>query len=190
MSDNTTTVITEKDYCIQPVWVLASSFPSLIVLVVALLFTFIASYGSQKADAFTDWFMFIFYAVIVPFNFFMNILNRHNFHYSVEDKFINLKQGLISKQNRQFPYGVIQNIILKRGLTDQLFGLASVSIENAAESGGATMISGKQARNAVPVLGFFGNTVKIPGLKLQEAEMLKNLILEKVKANPIHDLGL
>lgn len=44
--------------------------------------------------------------------------------------------------------------------------------------------SGKSRYEA---LGFVGNKIHIPGLKKDDAEALKAIILQKVKENPIED---
>ncbi len=47
-------------------------------------------------------------------------------------------------------------------------------------------ISSRQ-RTRIEVVGFYANTVCIPGLNKADAEALKNLILDKMKENPIDD---
>ncbi len=82
------------------------------------------------------------------------------------------------------PYGVIQNVFIKQDLFDRIFGLATLRIENASQAGGARDIRIRQGQEN---LGASGNKVNIPGLKKQNAEELKNLILKKIKENPIED---
>jgi len=81
------------------------------------------------------------------------------------------------------PYGVIQNIIVKQDLFDRIFGLASLIIENASESGGAFELQNQQ----VETVGFYGNKVTIHGLTKTNAEILKSIILQKMKENPTED---
>ena len=96
--------------------------------------------------------------IIVP------ILQRAPFHYATEENFLTVKQGILSKQQRHIPYGVIQNLFVEQDLFDRFFGLASLTIENASQS-----------------------NVNIPGLTEEDAETLKEIILQKMKDNPIKD---
>ena len=102
----------------------------------------------------------------------------------------------MSKQERHIPYGVIQNIYVKQDLLDRLFGLASLAIENASQGAGSqdgntTKIFGmtfsNQRRQQTEIVGFRGNKVSVPGLTKQNAEVLKGIVLQKMKENPIED---
>lgn len=194
--------ITENDYPIEPIWALKSTLPSLLGL--PITFFWIFSMGvmgflkSNKESGQVVSFMFylgfflLFIVLPIPLHFFINILRRKNFHYSLDDKFLNLHQGILSKQNRQLPYGVIQNVIVQRGILDRIFNLSSLQIENASSAGGA--YSFQNARNQQTsrneMLGFQENLIKIPGLSVQNAEILKGLILERIKTNPIEEMGM
>jgi uncharacterized membrane protein YdbT with pleckstrin-like domain len=131
------------------------------------------------------------------FRVIVTIFKRANFHYSLEEKFLTLKQGILSKQERHIPYGVIQNLLVKQDLFDRIFNLASLTIENAAQGAGyltsprqekvfGIRISRRQQQQA-EIVGFSGNRVSIPGLTKINAEALKRLVLEKMKENPIED---
>jgi membrane protein YdbS with pleckstrin-like domain len=110
-----------------------------------------------------------------------------------------LHQGILSKQQRNIPYGVIQNIFVHQRLVDRIFGLASLSIENASQGGGnqnsnntkafGITISNQQTkkRGELEMPGFNGNKISIPGLTKQNAEALRELILQKMKDNPVED---
>lgn len=112
------------------------------------------------------------------------ILRRATFHYSIEDKFLTLRQGVFSKEQRHIPYGVIQTVFLKQDLFDRILGLASLSIEDASQGAGALAAPRQQK---VEMVGFSGNKVCIPGLTKAHAEILKGIILQKMKENPIED---
>jgi hypothetical protein len=83
---------------------------------------------------------------------------------------------------------MIQNIIVKQDWFDRLFGLATLSVENAALGPvNAMRLSAAQSRRQNDVVGSSGNKVNIPGLKKAEAEFLKLVILQRMKENPIED---
>lgn len=162
-------VVTEKNYPIQLTWVFKSFIGTAVVLVIFFMF------GPGQV-------YFWYYLVTSLIYFFILLLRRRNFHYTIDDKFINLEQGILSKSQRHIPYGVVQNIFIKQDLFDRALGLASLSIENAAQGGSNTGNYGKDQGRSV---GFEGNKVSIPGLNKEDAEVLKNIVLQKMKDNPV-----
>ena len=173
-------IISEKDYPIQGAWV----FKSIVSLVIALIF-FSARWLSLSGDKTVETYLYLLIVLIVaistPIYLINTMLSRTNFHYAVEENFLTLNQGILSKQQRHIPYGVIQNIFAKQDLLDRIFGLASLTIENASQ------VSDAQKRRQSREVGFSGNRVNIPGLKKIDAETLKDLILKKMKENPTDD---
>jgi uncharacterized membrane protein YdbT with pleckstrin-like domain len=186
---------TDKNYPIEPIWVLKSTLVSLIFLpfaVVILTFIFWSQFqsilhgvmpsesGSIKGLVFS-----IFFILSVPLQFVANIIRRATFHYHFGDKFLNLHQGVINRQNRQLHYGVIQNVLVTRGLLDRLFGLSTLVIQNATQSSEQDVKA-----HALGHAGFFGNTIQIPGLSKENAEEIKHVILKKIKDSPTVELGM
>ena len=117
------------------------------------------------------------------------LLQKVNFHFSVEEKSLVLTQGVINKQQRFVPYSVIQNLLITRDLADMALGWATLIIENASGAAGNTTYRGRYSRvqitNMVVVgLGSMGNRISIPGLKLSDAEDLRNVLLQKMKESP------
>lgn len=183
-------VITEKNYPIEAKWIFKSVWGSVFIL----LFLISAFFFELATGKFS--FYDIIYLAIVPINLIIISLRRANFHYSIDDKFMTLHQGILSKQQRNIPYGVIQNIFVKQDLFDRIFDIASLTIENAsqrADSQGAgtrkifgmTVSNGR--RQQTDMIGFSGNKISIPGLSKQNAETLKGIVLQKMKDNPIED---
>jgi uncharacterized membrane protein YdbT with pleckstrin-like domain len=164
-------VINEKRYPITMLWVWKSPLIFLLINAIFLLF------GSIN----------IFFVLAMVILIIINPLIRMNFHYSLEDKFLLVKQGVISKKERHLPYGVIQNIFLKQDLFDRLFKIATLRIENAKNSGDRKSGSFRMTSKNDDSLGVSGNKINLPGLKKQDAEELKNIILQKIKDNPIVD---
>lgn len=96
-----------------------------------------------------------------------------------------VNQGVFSKQQRNVPYGVIQNLFVKQDLLDRLLGLSSLSIENASAGAGADQAS--SPKKQMDMVGFSGNKISIPGLLTRDAEALKSVVLQKMKEHPIDD---
>lgn len=169
-------ILTERDFPIQFVWLYKSLISSLFIV----LLTFgMASIG------YINYFLIAFVAY-APIAFLVSWLARNNFHFALEDKFLLLKQGILSKQERNVPYGVIQHIFVKQDLFDRIFGLASLTVENATKSIADIQMQ-KTQKAPIESIGFVGNAVVIPGLNKDHAEALKMKILEQMKNNPIHE---
>lgn len=175
--------ITEKIYPIATVWIFKSPLIMTLISIVAFIFGY----------------YFPVFLFMIPVLLVANPLTRRNFHFSVGNKFLEIKQGILSKGERHLPYGVIQNVLVKQDIFDRIFRIASLSIENASQGAGSAppekkflgMTLGtknyKQPWYTEGFLGYGGNKVNIPGLKKQDAEALKEVILQKVKENPIED---
>src|SRR5258708_3877367 len=119
------TIFSEKDYPIQTVWIFKSVVGLIIALVILVFFLFLGVYS---------WYL-MYVLIATPIYIVVTTLRKNNFHYALEEKFLTIKQGVISKQERHIPYGVIQNIFVKQDLLDRLFGITSVTIENASAGG-------------------------------------------------------
>ncbi len=194
-------IITEKNYPIQGLWLLKSILRSLLYLIILMLYFWLSRFSERKDSEISLYISLIFIFATI-FQSVITILCRATFHYSIEGQFLTLRQGILSKQERHIPYGVIQNIFVKQDLFDRIFGLASLIVENASQGAGAFTTPqeqkvfglriGNQQQQQIEIIGFeiigfSGNKVIIPGLKKQNAETLKEIILQKIKENPIED---
>ncbi len=180
---DTKEIVSEKNYPITTIWVFKSPLIMALISGVAFLFGY----------------YFPLFLILIPILLVINPLTRRNFHFSIGDKFLDVKQGILSKGERHIPYGTIQNVLVKQDIFDRIFKIASLTVENASQGAGATAPERKflglslgtknykQPWYAPGLLGYSGNQVNIPGLKKQHAEELKEVILQKVKDNPIED---
>jgi membrane protein YdbS with pleckstrin-like domain len=173
--------ITEKKYPIQIIWIIQS------VLVYALVIGYLAI-GRDSVEDFL--FTIGYYCIYIGFHVGYIILRRRSFHYIIGKSYIEVRQGVFSKQQRHIPVGVIQNVFVKQGVLDRIFGLATLTVENAAQSGkksGGKFGWMRSSNASTQTLGFDSNggSVAIPGLKKQHAEELKMIILQRMKENPV-----
>lgn len=183
--------ITEKIYPIEIIWVLKALLKYGLILIFLIPAFFIQSRKDTELVVNLILYIVFFIGLVI-----YAALRRATFHYFVEDKFLTLKQGILSRQQRHIPYGVIQNIFVKQDIFDRVFGLASLVLENASMGAGSqvegvTKIFGfkvkSREKQRVEMVGFSGNKVSIPGLKKENAEALKGILLAKMKENPIED---
>ncbi len=178
-------IATEKEYPITRLWIFKTFIIIIFVSIIAIFFGY--------------WFPYLI--AMIPVSLIINALIRANFHYSTDDKFFVVRQGVISKKQHNLPYGVIQNIFVKQDLFDRIFGLATLRIENASDGGGKGILGGKKEydwgdvfaivsktnQNQDAGVGSYGNRINIPGMSKISAETLKGIVLQKMKENPSSD---
>jgi uncharacterized membrane protein YdbT with pleckstrin-like domain len=142
-------IITEKKYPIQTRWVIKNLIVTIPVFSVGVILVFSYIFRLFKPLMFKplndqlDFVSLLKYYLLATISLLILATismywRLKNYHYSVEEKFLLIKQGVISKQQRHIPYGVIQNILLKQDLLDQIINTASLTIENASQGSGNT----------------------------------------------------
>lgn len=195
--------ISEKNLPVSFLWVIKRTLPSLWYILYALFFYFLLilipyqkpeEIGNPQLAYIGLTTLILAFLLLIPFTFIMNLLNKHHFHFSFDNQFITIQQGILSKYNRQIHYGVIQNIVLKQEFSDRLFKLATIVIQNAAEIGGTYDIKTfwhmvwNSRKNAS--IGFSSNEIIIPGLSIEHARYLQSYLLERIKNNKIQEMGI
>lgn len=188
--------ITETNYPIKNAWLIKQSLPIILYFffIVPFISLFPAIYLSKLFNI--HGLMFFVILVLIPIFilaviFFLVIyivnLQRKNFHFQLTDKFINVEQGVLSKQKRFLPYSVIQNVSIDQDFIDRILKIANLVVENASSGGGiGNLFMVKRGGNVRP-LGFSGSKINILGLDPKDAEALKLLVLQKVKENPANN---
>lgn len=187
-------MITEKNYPIQIVWRMRHLVIPVVLLIALIIFGLFFLIRDNDIITITSLAYPIGFLIFSAVFFFLWVVS---FQFSIEDKHITLKQGILSKRERHIPYGTIQNLLIEQDILDRILGLASLTIENASQGAGNTnKINGpkflgisifKQSQKDEGTVGFTGNKVSIPGLNKLDAEKLKEIILRKMKENPIED---
>lgn len=171
-----------NNYPVQFRWVWKSISGYIIVLLIIVLLNLSGNEGKDDVANLTIYF------IIALFIFIKTVLQRNAFKYEIGESFISFKQGIFSRRERHIPYGVIQNLIIKQDLFDRIFKLASLRLENASQGGGKVVKVNKYSqRRKSETVGVDGGKVLIPGLDMNEAEELKELILQRMRENPIDD---
>jgi len=176
--------VTEKDYPVESSWILkipvsfsiVTVFICIFMGVILLPISFTTSEGGL-VFLITIGIILVTMISIGLLSTVIAFLSRDNFHYSVENEFVIFHQGILSKQQKNLPYGVIQDVIVNQDIADRLFGLASLIIENASFGGG--QVYGR--KQAAALIGFVGNVAVIPGLTVENAEKLKGIFLSKMR---------
>lgn len=184
--------VNEKRYPIETVSVIKSAVTPILPIVVMSLVMALGIF--LDAHSFEVTLYFVLAVLFLPFNIIYFFVWRNSFTYALNEQFMTLGQGILSRQQRNIPYGVLQNILIKQDLMDRLLGLGTLVVENAAQNGAApdsaVTIFGMRVQpngKEVEVAGFSGNRVMIPGLKLENAQTFRDAILKKMKEHPLHD---
>ncbi len=182
-----TSPINNATYPVQKRWLFKQVLMSLPIFFVMIVFVVF-----QQEDAF----VFLVLGMIIVgggINILIAALRVSCFSYDLDEKFLNIRQGVLSKQERHIPYGVIQEITIGQGIADRVLGLAAISITNASQSGSYNDAYGNSTtvwhgipistrrKQSMELLGFRGNLVHIPGLLPAHAEELKTALLAKMK---------
>ena len=184
---------------IKNTYVVKKLFGSCIGLIFTLSIALIL--WSINVDYLFSFSVYLVIAIIVfPISFFTVVLRLMTFSYDLGADYINIRQGIISRQERHVPYSVIQNVIVKQDLLDRLFGLSTIVIENASMGG---MVMPQSRGNGYAGAsstryqygdfpGMSGNMLIIPGLARMDAIKLRDLVLKEteksIKANTTNQL--
>lgn len=186
----------ENIFPIQPIWALRNVFYTILGMPLPLLFIWFAFGTSVNGK---DWgkpvgylLMFIVFTVVsLPLNFIYTILRMLTFHYLLEESNFIIKEGVIYKQNRTIPYSSIQTVSVHQGLFERIAHLATLQIENASDGGGQYLqLNYKQQRSIEGTIGSYGNIVTLPGLHQDDAQKLKEMLLNKIKNTSTVELGI
>ena len=106
---------------------------------------------------------FLLYLLLRPIYL---ILWVKNYRFAFTTEYIFMHAGIIAKSEKHIPYNTVQDVIVNQSIFERLFGLARVTIQNAAGGG-----------------GLVGGGMTIPGQTLERAnklaEVVKSIALSK-----------
>jgi uncharacterized membrane protein YdbT with pleckstrin-like domain len=98
--------------------------------------------------------------------------------------YILLRTGVISRSENHLPYKSIQNIINKQSLTERICGLATVVVQNAAQTA-------VQIGNRTSSVGVNISMIGQPKDKAEELNQILNDIISKISSqNSSVSMGL
>jgi putative membrane protein len=168
-----------KNYPIQSAWIAQSVIAYLFssVFVSGFITLYIAIPGKNSTQSITDslgisptvvWFWA--FVVIFIFHIVYMFIWKSVYYFEFLPEYILMRTGVISRSEVHVPYRAVQDVNVKQGIVERMFGLATVSIENAA----APQMVGKK---------IVGSGVAIPGQSLEKAnhiaEIVRNVTLTK-----------
>ena len=120
-----------------------------LVILIGLMRTLIdiLNHGNQTSHVGT--YIVIVILALLLLSIVMVIVQRSNYYFIFTTDFVLYRTGFISIQERHVPYSKIQDVTVSRGLIDMIFGIWTVTIENAAQ-----MQVGRYSQNSkVAIMG-------------------------------------
>lgn len=137
---SSTNNVSSETFPIDPKWLISSVISSLfttIVLVAFFGFQFFSGVSSMTGDISILLGVIVIFFVIFGLQVGGTLLWKANFSWVFTPDFLEVRTGIISKREAHMPYSSIQDVLIKQSLIERLFGLCTVTIQNAvAVSGG------------------------------------------------------
>ena len=121
------------------------------------------------------------FVVMTIWNIISLFLWRKNYKFNFTDHNIYYREGVIGISEKNMPYSSIQDVTVRQGVLDRVFGLGKVVIENAAQQ---SIMAGRGQQ--IPV--FTG--VMIVGVSIEDANKITNILKETVLINHHSNNGL
>lgn len=101
------------------------------------------------------------------------VLWKGSYRFAFTPEFIQMHAGVISVSDRHLPYKSVQDVAVNQSLLERLFGLATVKIENAAQTTIKTRYGAQTMNIGISLVG------QTPASAGAIAEELKKVILSK-----------
>ncbi len=162
--------ISSITYPISPRWLISiiagSLLSSIIIILVfgAQLVSFLSHGATPSAFAYVGGGYLILFCCIFGLQVIGSLLWKANFSWAFTPSFLEIHTGVISKSQTHLPYSSIQDVLIKQGMIERLFGLCTVTIQNAAQ-----MNSGYQRKGTPSGTNF-------PGQPLAKGQELVEII--------------
>lgn len=180
--------ISSNTYPLSRKWITVTLFTRLLGSFVfpafVLLFVFEKSEDVSIMDYLIYWVLgwLILSVLTMIFRTIALFLWKKNYAFNFTPDHIYYREGIISLSEKHMPYSSIQDVSVKQGIIERIFGLAKVVIENAAQQ---PMTVGRGGQR---VLGFAG--IMIQGLSLAEANKITDVLKTTVLGRNSSQYGL
>jgi uncharacterized membrane protein YdbT with pleckstrin-like domain len=130
--------ISSETYPISEKWMISVAISSFFVSLVGPIFliAFVAQLSKLSIFFSAGSLLLFFIAAFLIIDFLLmisNIIWKKNYYFEFLPDYILLRTGILSRQEKHLPYKSIQNVTVRQSFFERMFGIASVSIENAAQ---------------------------------------------------------
>ncbi len=148
--------ISSESYPISPRWIfsiIAGSLLSTIILILVFgtqMVSFLSHGASSGAYVYIFGGYFLLFCFIFGAQIVGSLLWKANFSWVFTPSFLEIRTGIINKSETHMPYSSIQDVLLKQGMMERLFGLCTVTIQNAAQNNSGYQRKGSQSGTNLP----------------------------------------
>lgn len=149
-------MISSKEYPIGARWIQTQAFGAFFLALVVALWAITAV--AENTVAILTIFVVVFFCQMI-----YKDIWKKNFHFAFLPDYIQLSTKVIGQSEQHMPYRTVQDVIVRQGIIEKMFGLATVYIQNAA-----TMQAGR-GKNV-------SQAIAIPGQTLDGANKIAEII--------------
>jgi membrane protein YdbS with pleckstrin-like domain len=180
--------ISSDKYPLSNKWIGVSLVNKFISSFIISFFVLFVILGKAKNISFENAFVYIVLGwlilgvVIMIFRTIALFLWKKNYSFKFTPEHIYYREGVISLSEKHMPYSSIQDVTVKQGIIERMFGLARVFIENAAQQQVAI------GRNGRPEAVFSG--VILQGLSISDAKKITDILKTTVLGKDSSHYGL
>jgi putative membrane protein len=133
--------ISSGEYPLSGLWIVSQLMGSISLAVFALLAVWVtkivtASEVGGNPTIATIFFVLPFVLVfLVLLVFVYSLVWKSTFSFDFAEEYIVIHKGIVARQESHTPYRSIQDVLVSQGFLERLFGIATVTIQNAAGGG-------------------------------------------------------
>jgi putative membrane protein len=158
------TNISSETYPMSPRWTISMVINSILFSAILVAFfgtQFAVGINSSVGDDLVAIILIFCFIVLLSFQIIASLLWKANFSWVFAPNFLEVRTGIISKSETHMPYSSIQDVLIKQGLIERLFGLCTVTIQNAVA------VSSRKAGQ---------NGTRLPGQPLAKGNELAEIV--------------
>ncbi|MDB4984602.1 MAG: hypothetical protein JWM20_781 [Patescibacteria group bacterium] len=174
--------VSQNTFPISGIWIFQKVISSIFSSVVAVVFYWfvairntaqiIGGTAAQGAWSTLGTVVIIFFIVLL-FQIGSALIWRSNFKFQFMPDYVYARQGIISVEEKHLPYGTIQDVVMSQSFFERIFGIATVTIQNAAA---AQMVGRRMVSSGIALVGQ-------PLAKAQELSAIAKGIMAKQGQN-------
>ena len=191
---NVSEVISNETYPLSSGWILQKIVSSIwsAIFLVAIFSSMLFLPGKNSTTSISDQLGFSFLGILpfaVGLILFLVVIYviyyliwKKTYTFQFLPQFIFVRQGVISRQEKNLPYNTIQDVSVKQGIIERLLGISSVYIQNAAQSSPVQAGRGR-------VISVFSGVI-IPGQSLERANKIADVVKSTILNRNSNSTGL
>jgi putative membrane protein len=126
--------ISSETYPINGKWVWSAIFGAIVFsLFLTLIFSSFFIRVTEGLGLNSIFLLVVVFGILFFINMIFKSIWKSNFYFEFMPDYILLRTGVISRSENHLPYKSIQNVLNNQTILDRMFGLSTVTIQNAAQ---------------------------------------------------------